>query len=277
MQCGSNFLVVNTDLDATLLDHNTYSWRPATDALRVLKDRKIPLILNSSKTLPEMQDLSTELGLHDPLVCENGSFIAIPREGSFSAEEITSQFNSVEKIEGYWLCHLGVSRSQFLETITLLRSKHAAYDFRGYADWSVEEVAGHTSLPLEKAALSHQRNGTEPIHWHGTDAAFVAFKKELQEHNLKAVSGGRFIHLSGQSNKGQALLKLGELYEKKYGKVVSIALGDSPNDISMLDAADIAVVIPNKEKLSPTAKRVIHAKEHGPTGWNTTMLEILGV
>jgi len=212
-----------------------------------MQSRKIPLILNSSKTLPEMLNLSDELELNHPIVCENGSFIAIPQEGAFTEEEITSHFHSVEQVDGYWLCHLGVSRSQFLATVASLRDEHADYEFQGYADWTVEEVAEHTNLPLAKAALSHQRSGTEPIHWHGSEEAFAAFEKELQEHNLKAVSGGRFVHISGQSDKGKALVKLSELYQKNHGEVVSIALGDSPNDISMLNAADIAVVIPLSE------------------------------
>ena len=84
MQRGSDFLVVNTDLDATLLDHDTYSWQPAREALEELRNRKIPLILNSSKTLPEMLNLSDELNLNHPIVCENGSFIAIPQAVSYT-------------------------------------------------------------------------------------------------------------------------------------------------------------------------------------------------
>jgi hypothetical protein len=51
--------VVFSDLDGTLLDHETYSFDAARPGLDALKSRGIPLILASSKTRAEMQDLGT--------------------------------------------------------------------------------------------------------------------------------------------------------------------------------------------------------------------------
>ena len=277
MSSSSSFLIVNTDLDATLLDHDTYSWQPATEALQILKSRNIPLILNSSKTLAEMTALAEELEISHPLVCENGSLIAVPKAGGFSKEEILPHVVSVVDADEFWICHLGSSRDSVLEQIANLRIENPNFTFQGYADWTTEQVAEHTGLPLDKAALSHQRNGTEPIHWHGSDEAFTLFQEELSQKGLKCVSGGRFIHLSGQSDKANGLRVVNSLYQQKVPEqqVKTIALGDSPNDLGMLNAAQIAVVIPNKVRLEPTAPRVIHAEQHGPEGWNTVMLDVL--
>jgi len=277
MLTEDHFIIVNTDLDATLLDHDTYSWRPASEALALLKKHEIPLILNSSKTLAEMKSLASELKVNYPLVCENGSVIAIPQDGELSKNHILSHAESLEEEENYWICYLGQNRAQVLEQVTMMRAKNAAFDFQGYADWTVKQVAEHTGLTLEKAALSLQRSGTEPIHWHGTEDSFEKFSSQLIKKSLKCVSGGRFIHLSGNSDKANGLQKVSAIYQDKYPqrKITTIALGDSPNDLGMLNAADIAVVIPNKVELSPTAAHVIHAKKHGPSGWNTSILEIL--
>ena len=271
------YMVVNTDLDATLLDHHSYTWEPAQEALNALKERGIPLILNSSKTLAEMEELARDLGLNEPLVCENGSFIAIPQEGSFPLELLEEEFTSVEESGAYWLCHLGVSRKSFLDTLSQIRNEREHYLFEGYADWDVATIAHHTGLPVEKAPLSGQRNGTEPIHWHGTEESFAAFEAELSQHKLKAVSGGRFIHISGLTDKAMGLERVSALYQKIQpdATIKTVALGDSPNDLGMLNQADIAVVIPNKKRLEPTAPTVIQAEEEGPTGWNTAILSIL--
>jgi len=268
--------IVNTDLDATLLDHDTYSWQPAAEAIGMLKERGIPLILNSSKTLAEMQELAGELGLNHPLVCENGAFIAFPRSGEFEEEYIREHFTNVEVDDAYILCHLGISRDQFIGAMNTLREENEDYQFLGYADWSVEQVAEHTGLPIEKAELSKARKGTEPIHWHGSEEAFEEFEQELRLRKLKCVAGGRFIHISGLSDKAHGMQALSELYGKRSAEmVVTIALGDSPNDLGMLSAADIAVVIPNKVALEPSAHEVIKAALHGPADWNASIKSIL--
>ncbi len=271
------FLVVHTDLDATLLDHDTYSWEPAQEALSLLREKSIPLILNSSKTLAEMKVISAELDLTYPLVCENGSFIAFPNGGYFSQRTIENHFTNIEKGAGYTLCHLGISRTQFLAKIHQLRENNPLYEFEGYADWDSETISKYTGLPSEMAERSSARNGTEPIHWHGTDEDFQQFKQELTSHELKAVSGGRFTHISGLSDKATGLDELKRLYQATQSnkKIMTIALGDSPNDLGMLNAADIAIVIPNHTTLSPHAPDVIHAKSKGPKGWNESMMEVL--
>jgi len=68
-------LLIFSDLDATLLDHNTYSFQEALPALQLIRKRKIPLILSSSKTYNEMMVIRKELNNHDPFIYENGSGI----------------------------------------------------------------------------------------------------------------------------------------------------------------------------------------------------------
>lgn len=48
-------MVIFTDLDGTLLDHETYSFAAAGEALEALTRENIPLILCSSKTRAEIE------------------------------------------------------------------------------------------------------------------------------------------------------------------------------------------------------------------------------
>jgi mannosyl-3-phosphoglycerate phosphatase len=68
-------LIVFTDLDGTLLDQVTYSYRASLPALRKLQALKMPVILCSSKTRAEIEPLWRELILEDPFIVENGGAI----------------------------------------------------------------------------------------------------------------------------------------------------------------------------------------------------------
>jgi mannosyl-3-phosphoglycerate phosphatase len=72
--------VVFTDLDGTLLDHNTYSWDAARPAIERLKLCEIPLVLVTSKTRAEVELWRNQLGNHHPFVIENGAATFIPRD-----------------------------------------------------------------------------------------------------------------------------------------------------------------------------------------------------
>jgi mannosyl-3-phosphoglycerate phosphatase len=66
------------------------------------------------------------------------------------------------------------------------------------------------------------------------------------------------------------------LYEEA---VETIALGDSQNDFSMLEAADRAVLIPRYDgSYAPvTLEGLIRAPYPGPRGWNHALKEIFDV
>ena len=63
--------LVFSDLDATLLDHNNYSFDAAKPAIRELKKKKIPLIFCTSKTREELLHWQKKLHIKDPFIVEN--------------------------------------------------------------------------------------------------------------------------------------------------------------------------------------------------------------
>src|SRR3989339_344329 len=73
-------LIVFTDLDGTLLDHDTYAYDEARPGLDRLAAEGVPLVLVSSKTRPEIEELRARLGNRHPFVPENGGAIFIPRD-----------------------------------------------------------------------------------------------------------------------------------------------------------------------------------------------------
>ena len=73
-------MIVFSDLDGTLLDHDTYGYEPARPALGLIRSKRIPLILCSSKTRAEMAGIRQQLKLEDPFITENGGAIYVPHK-----------------------------------------------------------------------------------------------------------------------------------------------------------------------------------------------------
>ena len=264
----SDKLIIFTDLDATMLDEN-YSWKEALPALKMIKDKGIHLILTSSKTLSEMKLLRKELGFIDPIIAENGTVIGIPKN-LIDKESNNELFIDVEGL---------ISRSKIKSIIYDLREKHG-FNFEGFGDWDADTVSKKTGLCHEDAINSMDRIMTEPIEWIDTIENYKVFINILKSMDIQIVSGGKFKHImSSKTNKGEAMNKVLKYYKSYYKKtkIVTIALGDSENDIPMLSISDYPIVIPNPNKkiISVNHSNVKFSKFAGPLGWNNEILDIL--
>ncbi len=266
-------ILVFTDLDGTLLNHHDYDWSAAKPALAALKARHIPLMLVSSKTDVEMFALRRALENTDPLVCENGSLVLIP-EALLEALDVSADPRSIS--DGYFYDYQGLPREQIL---TLLNEVKADYRFTGFAWMTDEDIAEHTGLTLDEARLASQRKASEPIIWRDTPEALAAFTERLARHKLRVIKGGRFYHVMGQCDKGDAVRYLQKRYEHHFGAApFSIALGDSPNDLDMLKQVNAPAIIPHSDGShlkDPALKRAFIAPKEGAAGWNTAVLTLI--
>ncbi len=249
--------LVFTDLDGTLLDHHTYDHTPALPALRQLREAGIPVIPVSSKTLAELKVIRTRLHLKGPVVAENGAVIAYPGEPPQIAPP------------GYHL----------LRDFLIDRRANPLFDTLGFGDMSLEEVMDHTGLPREEARRAMKRLASEPFLWRGQGEDLSAFRREAAEAQLRILQGGRFLHLLGNTDKGNAV-RLVIKHLRSRGKAITrtIALGDSANDRDMLLAVDNPVIIqrPDGSHLSLAERPdAILTDQPGPVGWNHAMLQLL--
>ncbi len=246
-------LLVITDLDETLLDKD-YQFSAAQPALDALCQAAVPVILNSSKTALECFYWQDRIGLSGPAICENGAALAERVNGQLEYREVHS-----------------CAREQILAV--LARARGLGIEFEGFNDWDARTIAANTGLPLKQAALAGQRDFSEPLRV--ADADRAALLNLLNEENLSAQQGGRFLTISGDSDKGRAARMLADTY---YPDRQLIVLGDSPNDLSMLNGADIAVVIASERQLGmmvEQAGRVMYTDQAGAKGWNEAILALM--
>ena len=247
-------LLIFSDLDATLLDHNTYSFQEALPALQLIRKRKIPLILSSSKTYDEMIVIRKELNNHDPFIYENGSGIY------FEGNKVS----------------LGISHS---EISNLLQDLKKRFSFISFYELGPEGIQKETGLDIYASERAYRREFTEPLIWKDSTQNLIIFKQLLQQNNLTAAQGGRFLTISSTKNKGDALLWVKKRYESIAKlKITTIGLGDSENDINMLDCADNAIIVRHPKKLPPNINghaSLIITDAIGPKGWNEAIINIL--
>lgn len=265
---NKNFLIF-TDLDGTLLNHHDYSFSAALNALELIAERKIPLVLATSKTFSEVVKLQTELGIREPFIVENGAGIFIPSTSALAKEDW-------HKDENEWI---KVSQSKsYLESRLFLNTVKQKYGLRGFGDMELNEIIDLTGLQSDYAEDAMKRDFTEPFIIKDP-LNIPELTQEANALGFDIVKGGRFFHLiTLHQDKSTAMQSLRVLYEEYYQhSFVSLALGDSNNDFTMLEHADFGVLIPKFDgTYAPfVSKNLVKAPFSGPKGWNSCVLEIL--
>lgn len=265
--------IVFTDLDGTLLDYSTYSFEKALPALQLLKEKDIPLIICSSKTKKEIEYYRKKLDNHHPFISENGGGIFIPKD--YFRFQIADLRFKIEETRDYQIIRLGASYTDLRKAIEELRDE--GINVTGFGDMTVHELAEIAHMTIEEAQMAKERYFDEPFIYSGFPHKLPQLLKSINKKGFKFTQG-RFYHILGSSNKGIAVSMLINLYKNKYKKIETIAVGDSPNDIPMLERVDYPVIV-QKHNGSYDSKikipRIIKANGIGPEGWNKAVIKII--
>jgi mannosyl-3-phosphoglycerate phosphatase len=265
-------LVIFTDLDGTLLDHDTYGWGAAEPALNQCKRLNIPVVLVSSKTRAEMEVLRAEMDLEWPFVSENGGGMFFPPECPLAppAEAIPCESGHVLR--------LGLDYQEIVEIFREIREE-LVLKLRGFSDMNIGEICKLTGLDPEGATLASKREYDEPFIVSGpVKIDKDALLRAAGKRGVQVTAGGRFFHLFGSCDKGGAVERLSNWFGGHYSNMVTVGLGDSANDIPMLRKVDIPVLIKSAEsvhEMEDAIKDIYVTTDTGPMGWNRAVMDLL--
>ena len=261
--------IVFTDLDGSLLNHGDYSFAEAKPSLDRIKRSGIPLIMTTSKTRREVEFLQREMGIREPMIVENGGGIYFPD----GYRNMT--IGHGQSRDGCTVIRIGTSYSKVRDFLIKIGGR---LSIRGFGDMEPQEIAALTGLPIERAALAKDREFTEPfILPRPDDIGLLSGMAETE--GFTVTRGGRFHHLMGAGqDKGKAVRMVCKIFRRNYGMALkTVGLGDSENDLAMLEQVDVPVLIPRPEKghLDVRLPGLIRATETGAEGWNNVVQNLL--
>jgi len=262
-------LVIFTDLDGTFLDPFTYSYAVVMPSVTRLRDKGIPIVFCSSKTRAEQEVYRRKLGIEDPFIVEDGGAIYINREYfSFPYE-----YHRV--VRNYSVIELGIPYRKIRRKLKQIGEKNNLA-IRGFGDMDASDIANLTGLDVKSAKLAKKREYEETLDLEGAERETEFILGKIEEAGLKWSRGGRFCSVSGKSDKGKATKIVVKLFEKKLGKVETIGIGDSFNDVAMLSVVDFPVLVqkPGNYWEEIDLQNLRRVSGVGPQGWILAIEEL---
>jgi len=260
-------VIVVTDLDGTFLNHHNYSYEAALPAVDKLSSLNIPIIYCSSKTRSEILLLRQQTANMAPFIVENGAAICAVEIGGHNKDIV-----------------FGRHYKDIRQALVAIR-KEKGFSFKGFGDMGSAEIAARTGLSLADAELAREREFSEPLIWQDSEENLVDFLHCLSAADLTVQEGGRFLTVAGDNDKGRALDWLRDYYQQRLNNesdtkahLQIIALGDSPNDETLLNGADIAVIVHSEKSeqlkvIKP--QKIIRTKAQGAEGWCSAIMGLL--
>jgi mannosyl-3-phosphoglycerate phosphatase family protein len=262
---ASKSYLIFTDLDGSLIDHQNYSLGANDKIIKKLTQNSHQVIINSSKTYSEIKKLINTLHLANmPFSSENGAFIFFPKKiFSKPARSISH--------ERYWKLQLTkmTSRQWYL----YLKTQKKNFQFDLVQDTPKITLKKITNLKNITGMLD--RMGSQLIIWKDSQYQLNKFHNNLKTKVGGTINeGGRFIQISSPCNKRIAAKVIIHNYKVLFHdrlEKVTIALGDSENDKSMLNFCNYPCVINNPHSTPPhiisSKRNVYKSSKKSPQGW----------
>ncbi len=239
--------VVFADIDGSLLNP-AYEAPEIEPILKQLLKLDVAVVFNSSKTAAEIEHYRKKWKITDPFIVENGGAIFIPKKYFHKTPK------NAKQTADYYLVEFGLPYSVIREKLVVAKTQTHA-KIRGFGDYDSKQLAEDSGLPLELAELAKQRQYSEPFKVLGGDKKAVL--RALKEMGLCVTRGGKYLHAMGNSDKGRSALALKKMYLEENCTVLTVAVGDSANDLPLLKVVDKPFWVDQKNPRETVWKHVL--------------------
>ncbi len=226
------------DMDDTLLRDDRTIGERTIAALRAAHERGVVIVANTGRGKQTMWDFVRQIGVVDASICTNGAQI-YDKDGNILAEnpvpmETAKRVARLAK-QGGWYVQGYSADSYFFEKVCAENAQYA--EMAGHTGDEVGDLEQYICEdPYKMLFLVNEPERMQAL----KDAAYPAFSDEL----FLCVSKPFFLELtSKKASKGAALMEVAKLFGVMPSE--TMAIGDSGNDVSMIQAAGVGVAMGN--------------------------------
>ena len=252
-------ILIFTDLDGSLLNHNNFEFKEIKNFILNCIKNGIKIIPNTSKTKSEIQVFLDQLGQNLPFIVENGAAIhnlnLVQTEFKFKKNSLVFSRSVSEILE---ILKKNIS-AEFQKSCLFLK------------EMSSTEQMKILGLNKKYLPFALNRDYSIPLVFDGSKELVNEFTSLLKKIGLKLHEGGRIYNICDDCSKGKAMTTLIKKLKNELNlNSNTIVIGDSPNDISMLNVSDQPCIIPlpNKNNLCHLIdQNIIRASKSAPQGW----------
>ena len=252
-------ILIFTDLDGSLLNHNNFEFEEIKSFILKCLDNGVRIIPNSSKTKTEIEHFFYQLGKELPYILENGA-----------AVHNLNLLNSNFKLKDNSLI-FSRSISEILEVFNTTVPKEFRKRCSFIKDMTKDEQMESLGLNEKYLPLALKRDYSIPLIFDGSPIIRNEFSLFLKSVGLKLHEGGRVFNICDDCSKGFAMQSVVEKIKNQFHtNPYTIVVGDSPNDVSMLEQSNQPCIIPLPKRdnlIDLKIKNVLRANQCAPNGW----------
>ena len=247
-------IFIFTDLDASLIQRDTFKFDEIKDYIKSLISKGIYIIPNTSKTEIEINEFNKELGLNLPYISENGSSI---NGLNLINKNFPNQINlSRDKDDIFKIFKKIVPENLKVKCRLIFKMEKKVQS----------EIFGLSGKKLKDAL---NRNYSIPFIFSGNLDQRRQLNEIVNKGGLTLHEGGRVINICDNVSKVKSMNKIIKMVKKTEDNVKIIGVGDNYNDLDMLKNSDIACLVFNDQfTMEPiNINNCIVSKNPAPIGW----------
>ena len=252
--------IIFTDLDESLLKDNLYYPKVLNNFVNNLLLQKFNIVVCTSKTYQEVLSLFKKNKIKFPFSTENGANFYIP----VTKDKKDLNFKKIKNKKAL--------NTNKINLILRKLSKKYTEKIIFIRDLEKKEQIEITRLSKQELPLFLNRESSVSVIWNGNKKLLNQLKKSIKSYNLQFLFGGKIINVSGLHNKLDSV-KYFEKYFIQISKIkknTTISVGDSQNDIEMLNYTDYSGIVKrsdNKNIKLIKNQDVFISNKVAPEGW----------